>query len=195
MKPFHTYITCPWSSLAICKASFYFTQFMKYCFIFHSLHAVIFNEEVGNFILSNRKCYISFFRWYVIVLVQNNMYISAFEISAQHHTNVKFVKVSGMCEEIVWKYLCLTLYRTVSSFPFEIVVLEWNLLFSICLFFHLISPFFPPFIQGPMEVALIFLDGDDLPLDKHRNKLRLCLKELSRRWVFSGTHFRLHLFG
>ncbi|KAJ8040484.1 Dedicator of cytokinesis protein 7 [Holothuria leucospilota] len=35
--------------------------------------------------------------------------------------------------------------------------------------------------QGPMEVALIFLDGDDLPLDKHRNKLRLCLKELSRR--------------
>ncbi|PIK59756.1 putative dedicator of cytokinesis protein 7 [Apostichopus japonicus] len=34
--------------------------------------------------------------------------------------------------------------------------------------------------QGPMEVASLFL-SDDKPLDKHCNKLRLCLKELSRR--------------
>ncbi|XP_071850435.1 dedicator of cytokinesis protein 7-like isoform X2 [Apostichopus japonicus] len=34
--------------------------------------------------------------------------------------------------------------------------------------------------QGPMEVASLFL-CDDKPLDKHCNKLRLCLKELSRR--------------
>ena len=41
--------------------------------------------------------------------------------------------------------------------------------------------------QGPIEVANVFLgdlfDGKKSPT-KHQNKLRLCFKELAKKWVF-----------
>lgn len=37
--------------------------------------------------------------------------------------------------------------------------------------------------QGPLEMALTFLPGDGKALTKHQNKLRLCFKDFSKKWV------------
>lgn len=43
--------------------------------------------------------------------------------------------------------------------------------------------FFSP-AQGPLEVAQVFLSDipDDPKLFRHHNKLRLCFKDLTKRW-------------
>lgn len=55
-------------------------------------------------------------------------------------------------------------------------------------FFFFSSPPLPPFLflQGPLEVAQVFLN--EIPADpklyRHHNKLRLCFKEFILRWVW-----------
>lgn len=50
--------------------------------------------------------------------------------------------------------------------------------------------------QGPMEMALVFLSGitDGKQLTKHQNKLRLCFKDFTKKYVAMKSFTIMHKF-
>lgn len=50
--------------------------------------------------------------------------------------------------------------------------------------------------QGPMEMALVFLSGitDGKQLTKHQNKLRLCFKDFTKKYVDMKSFTVMHKF-